>query len=177
MAFFDDNGDWEVDGPSEIVARYGERKGSELVALGNAAQLLRYNGPPWLVSRTSLLEFERARPDVGHGLLSWWAEWADYVEASAANYPDIDLELLLDSPSVSHPDQTQLPFIAPVSSPLDEPAFPPFKDRGDCALIRDALRARVPAILTLDLRSIWRHRGALLALGTTSGARSSTGPH
>ena len=34
----------------------------------------------------------------------------------------------------------------------------PFGGAGDCALIRDALRAEVPVILTTDLHTFWRHR-------------------
>lgn len=164
-AFFHDNGAWDDAGPEELLAYYGRRKGSELIALGNVVQRLRYNGAPWLVSRTSLLEFQAARPDIARGLLSWWIEWADYMEASSTNYPEIDLDLLFDYSAVVHPDQMQLPFVVAVASPLVEPAFPPFKDTGDCALMRDALRARVPAILTLDLRSFWRHRRTLWGLG------------
>ena len=40
-----------------------------------------------------------------------------------------------------------------------------FGSVGDCALIRDALRAEVPVILTNDLRTFWRHRFSLCEQG------------
>ena len=39
------------------------------------------------------------------------------------------------------------------------------KDMGNRMLVRDALLAGVPAILTMDLESFWRHRAALYHLG------------
>jgi hypothetical protein len=50
--------------------------------------------------------------------------------------------------------------IVAVDGPL---AFLP--DLGDRRIVRDALLANIPAILTLDLRTFWRHRDALAPLG------------
>lgn len=164
MHYFDDGG-WRLGARADLFARYGERKGKELIALGNVAQFFRRGSPPWLVSQTSFLEFERANPGIAHELLNWWAEWADCMQASADNYEDLELRLLFENMPLVHSEQMRLPFVVPSTSPIDRPAIPPFKDRGDCSLIRDALRAGVSMILTLDLRSFWCQRRYLAAIG------------
>jgi hypothetical protein len=47
------------------------------------------------------------------------------------------------------------------------PAGPlgPFQDPGDRQLIREALHFDIPAILTTDLKTFWRHRGWLYERG------------
>jgi hypothetical protein len=48
---------------------------------------------------------------------------------------------------------------------LRAPTVGPFTDEGDRALIVEALRLGFPAILTTDLRSMWRHRRWLYPRG------------
>ena len=156
---------WRDGAPERLMQQYGDSYGRELVALGEIVQLTHYSGPPWIVSRTSLLEFLNARPDQRQPLLNWWSEWASYWEASAPGYPEFDAHALFDAGSQVSPDQLSLQLEVPRLSPIERPTFPPFKDRGDCALIRDALRSGVPSILTVDLRSFWRFRSHLEPLG------------
>ncbi|MBA2360445.1 MAG: hypothetical protein H0V79_05830 [Actinobacteria bacterium] len=56
------------------------------------------------------------------------------------------------APAPIHRDQLGIPGIVQQHAVLG-----PFGGAGDCALIRDALRAEVPVILTTDLRTFWRH--------------------
>jgi hypothetical protein len=153
-----------------ILRRHPEPLGAELMALGDVASVLQRNGPPWVISEISLIEFERAHGPKGESLRRWWLEWADYVEGCREEgwYPALDTASLLlqRSPTVAEGQQS-LPVEAarwPLAAEC-VPTFGPFSDAGDRALIRVALRAGVPTILTTDLNSFWRHRRALYPLG------------
>src|SRR4051794_19684405 len=92
----DDNsylGDEEAD---LIHRRFGSRFGDEIVALGDLVSVLHHNGPAWLISETSLVEFERAPARKKDALRRWWSEWADYMHGciDADWYPEIDVESL-----------------------------------------------------------------------------------
>ena len=135
------------------------------------------NGAPWIVSETSLLEFERITGPKGEALRAWWWEWAAYRDScfEAGSYPEVDFDSLMirsAGPQVSE-NQLSLP-IEPPSWPLAESCVPPFEafqDAGDRALIGDALRAGILGILTTDVRTFWRPRRALRALGLQVFAR------
>jgi hypothetical protein len=152
----------------DILRRFPSRLGSELVALGDLAAV--FHRPPWVVSEASLVEFERLDNRKGAQLRRWWREWADYFgnDLDAGWHPDIDSEpLLIRQPSMVIDGQQALP-IEPARSPLSAdcvPTFGPFLDAGDRVLIRSALRAGIPTILTTDLNSLWRHRRCLYPLG------------
>lgn len=150
-----------------LRARHGDVLGEELIALGDLLTVLSRNGPEWLVSETSLIEFARATGRKGRRLLAWWSQWKEYMDGcdDAGWYPDIAIEELTvpRGPAVSEA-QLVLP-VEPTEWPEAVPAFGPFRDAGDRALIRDAVRAGVPTILTTDIRSFWRHRAHLRPLG------------
>jgi hypothetical protein len=106
----------------------------------------------------------------GHRLRQWWQEWADYFGGGIKEswYPHIDTERLVVrwSPEVAE-EQLSLP-VAPPLWPLAAECIPrldPFTDAGDRALIRIAMRAGIPTILTTDINSFWSHRRAAYALG------------
>jgi hypothetical protein len=128
------------------------------------------NGSPWVVSESSLIEFEKVNGSKGRKLRRWWFEWADYFQGclDADWYPEVDPEGLIvpRGPEVA---KGQLALaIAPALWPLSPecvPVFGPFRDTGDRALIRDARRAGIPMILTTDLTSLWTYRRALYPLG------------
>jgi hypothetical protein len=153
-----------------LLLRHPEPLGPELVALGELVTVLRRNGPSWVVSEASLIEFERLNNAKGAQFRQWWYEWADYFNGCLDGgwYPDIDPKPLIVRPLVTVADG-QLSFsIEPARwslSPECVPTFGPFRDAGDRALIRQALRAGLPTILTTDLRSFWRYRRALYPLG------------
>jgi hypothetical protein len=154
----------------ELRRRHGDALGDELIALADLMTVLSRNGPEWLVSETSLIEFARASGAEGRSLLQWWGEWADYMASceEADWYPEIAISALAlpRGPEVSE-DQLALP-IQPAGAPLSPESVPPlgpFRDPGDRALIRDAIRAGVPTILTTDIRSFWRHGSFLRPLG------------
>jgi hypothetical protein len=155
---------------AELVRRYPPPLGPELVALGDLVTLMERNGPPWVVSEASLIEFERAEGAKGTALRQWWFEWADYFDGclDAGWYLELDAEHLLirRSPEVAE-GQLSLA-LDPAPWPLAPECIPvigPFPDAPDRALIRCALRAGVPTILTTDLNTFWRHRRAVYALG------------
>jgi hypothetical protein len=154
-----------------LLAQYPEPLGPELVALGDLmAQLGHTDPPPWVVAEASLIEFERLNSAKGAQLRAWWREWADYFSGCHRDgwYPHVDAErLLIRTPPTVADDQLSLE-IGPAPWPISAECFPkfgPFPDAGDRALIRAALRAGVPTILTTDLNSFWRHRRALYPLG------------
>jgi hypothetical protein len=158
------------DDEDELLRRFGLTLGAELAALGDLISVLRYNGPQWLTSETSLLEFARVTDEKGRELLDWWRQWAHYMQGciDADWYPAIAIEQLTiqRGPEVSE-DQLALPIAPPRSLLTDDavPAIGPFRDAGDRALIHDAVRAGIPTILTTDIRSFWRHRAYLRPIG------------
>ncbi len=82
-------------------------------------------------------------------------------------FPDIEHEALMWSRTPVHPDQIALfevPPMMPQASAPSEP-FSAFPDAGDRALVRDAARAGIRAILTTDIRSFWGKRRALYGYG------------
>jgi hypothetical protein len=155
---------------NELLRRYRGSLGPELVALGDLFALLERNGPPWVVAETSLIEFEQLDSVKGGQLRRWWHDWADYCESCLDGgwYPGLDVAaLLLRSGPPVIPGQLALP-VEPALWPLADECIPPlgpFMDAGDRALIRIAMRAGIPTILTTDLNSFWRHRRAAYALG------------
>jgi hypothetical protein len=60
------------EGEEDILRRYPSPLGSELVALGDLAAIFERNGPPWVVSEASLVEFERLDGEKGAQLRQWW---------------------------------------------------------------------------------------------------------
>jgi hypothetical protein len=154
----------------EIRSRHPDPLREELVALADVAALTSRNGPPWLVSETALLEFEKSVGPRAWPLIQWWWEWADYMFGcfDAEWYPGVDSRRLLQAsgPDV-HDRQLVLQLTdAPFSlNDASVPAFGHFRDAGDRALIRDAVRCGIPRILTTDIRSFWRHRSHVRCLG------------
>jgi hypothetical protein len=163
--------DWMTEeAADEILTRYPGALGTELIALGNVSIVLESNGPPWVVSEISLVEFDRAQGPKGESLRHWWLEWADYADACRDGgwYPALEsASLLLQRAPVVAEGQQSLPVEAarwPLG-PECVPTLGPFLNAGDRALIRVAMRAGIPTILTTDLKSFWRHRRALYPLG------------
>lgn len=122
---------------------------------------------PFIVSRASWQELCRARGTRGEELRGEWRLWR-------ARAQDFDAEAF---EIVPHPRFTAMPEVlgwpGPGQSCLPRlrdgwdtaEVFGPFRDAGDRLLIQDAMRLEVPAILTTDLRTFWRHRGWLYAHG------------
>jgi hypothetical protein len=164
-------GEWITEeAVDEILTRYPGALGTELIALGNVATVLERNGPPWVVSEISLVEFDCTPGPKGDSLRRWWLEWADYADACRVGgwYAALDMaSLLLQRAPVVAEGQQSLPVEAahwPLT-PECVPTLGPFLNAGDRALIRVAQRAGIPTILTTDLKSFWRHRRALYPLG------------
>jgi hypothetical protein len=118
-----------------------------------------------------MLELNKVGGAAGWELRQWWFEWADYFQdcLDADWYPDLDARGLVISrgPEVADEQLALLP-IAPRAVALSAdclPLFGPFRDVGDRAVIRDAMRAGIPNILTTDLRSFWSKRRSLYPFG------------
>ena len=150
-----------------LLARFGTRLGAELIALANLATLFQRNGPPWAVSETSLVELGRLGGERGLVLRRQWWGWHDYWGGWSEAYPEIEHDGLMWPRTIVSPDQLALFEVEP-TMPLEtatgEP-FDAFRDAGDRALVRDATRAGIPAILTTDIRSFWTKRRALYGYG------------
>jgi hypothetical protein len=159
---------WPPNAERWIRRRYGTVLGEDLVALGEIVTFLYpRQGPPWAVSETSWEELSKIGGAKGSRLRAWWSDWASYWDASADQFPEVDSATLWGSEAMARPGQLQL-FEAPAARWRDraiEGGFGPFADAGDRALIADAVRAKVPAILTTDVRSFWTHRAWLYQAG------------
>jgi hypothetical protein len=109
---------------------------------------------PFCVSLTSWYELSAAPAARRQALLEEWKDWAERAQSVVA-LPAAAVEALVGgaASATAHPDQLAIPSINEQRA-----AIGPFGGAGDCALIRDALRAEVPVILTTDLRTFWRHR-------------------
>jgi hypothetical protein len=165
-----EDGRLSAEGERLLVARFGESYVDELVALDLLVGAYERNGPPWVVSESSLIEFDKVDGAKGRELRQWWFEWAGYFQGclDADWYPEVypDGLIVARGPEVAE-GQLALPVAAPlspVSAPC-VPAFAPFRDAGDRALIRDAWRSGIPTILTTDLKSFWANRRALYPFG------------
>jgi hypothetical protein len=120
----------------------------------------------WLVSHTSEAEFQRSPADRRRRLEKAWQHVADDNECWEADaYPALNRRAL----SRSHDDElpNQLRLALPRESLMDVPTgwLQAIPDAGDRQLLREARSAGVPAVLTTDLRSLWRNRGSLYAFG------------
>lgn len=167
MDLMEEDWTWRPGISRVLDARFGTRFATELIALGELVQLLRLNGPDWVISITSWAEFDAWRGRRSSQYRSWWIEWASYADATPFPTP-ISRDALLGPPPVDPaPGQLALALGQPDGSvaPGAVPAALPFKDAGDRQLIDDALRSGTPAILTVDLRSFWAKRHLLYPIG------------
>lgn len=160
--------DWEIgaDVATALEESFGARFALEVIALNDLVVF--YQGqPPWMVSATSLHELERTNvaPGMRSELLRWWSEWAAYGLETTWEASAPDPRELLPRQSAAHPGQLRLALGKTAERVSFPPPFRPFRDRGDCSLVREALRAGVAGILTTDIRSFWRHRRSLYPLG------------
>lgn len=159
---------WVSEGVPEINDRFPPVLATELLSLGDILQHYRNgDGPPWAVSRISRIEFAQAPVHRQDELFRTWVDWADYWEGLASHVRELNglAEIAGDRKPPIDPGQLQLPLGHVAERPLTAPLFGPFADEGDRALIMEARRLGFPAILTTDLRSLWRHRRWLYPFG------------
>lgn len=151
---------WPEGAQEWLRRRYGEKLGGELIALGELVRfLLPRQGPPWIVSETSRVELKRLGGAKGSRLRAWWTDWAHYWDACVHDYPE--LATTRDQPEVAlTPGQLALFELPPCPEGdlRSDGPLGPLRDAGDRALVREAVRYQIPAILTTDLRSLWVHR-------------------
>jgi hypothetical protein len=159
---------WTEEAVQQVRQRYPQALAVEILALGDLVFLNgdRGDGPLWAASSTARAELARVGGLKGARLQRWWQDLADYWEGVAEGWPDCPQVRFDDERCVS-PHQLALKFVPPVHqfpAPY-APAFGPFADAGDRALIREAIRGGFPAILTTDIRSFWRFRSWLYPHG------------
>jgi hypothetical protein len=148
-----------------LVSRFGASFGRELAALADLLTMFSDNGPPWAVSETSLAELGRVGGDKGLRLRRSWSDWSHYWSGWADDVPDLINHSGLMWPRIAVSEDQLTLFELPATMPSRVEPRGVLADAGDCALVRDAMRAGVPAILTTDLRSFWRNRRALYGYG------------
>jgi hypothetical protein len=126
-------------------------------------------GSPFVVSWTSYVEIGRAPESKRPRLLNEWALWRSRAWTSADPL-DPFCELRVPHPVFGPvperpiPGQLRLLEVGTLLS-LEQQRFGPFRNPGDVALIKEALRHQVPAILTTDIKSFWRFRAWLFEKG------------
>jgi hypothetical protein len=165
------SGCWARSEMAGIRARYGTRLGEEFLALYDLVKCgyFDFDGHPWVVSQRSLKEIERTQGDKGNALRAWWQSWADHWNAYLDAYPGeeawpgVDIRRLLRPEATVHAHQLSLPL--GISESWTVAGLERLPDVGDRALVCDARRSGVRAILTTDIRSFWNHRHAVFALG------------
>ncbi len=159
--------EWTAARVAELEALYGRRHAEELLDLGTLYTRFEADGGyPWLVSQAACLEIKRLHDRKGRRLRDMFDFLAGHQEDQHA-YLGIALGTLRPSrawtPSrlaLRGPGVESVEEIVTDGGPL---GFLP--DEGDRRLMRDALLANIPAVLTLDRRTLWSHREALGSLG------------
>jgi hypothetical protein len=159
---------WTGEQVQELERQFGPQLAEELLALGCLVSHLQWEGFPWLVSASARGEIERFRGRKQAGILRGWTrlseaqgDWAnDSFRGVAASVLEASAEVRVNPLTLRGLGVRSVDEIVANDGPLSI-----FRDRGDRALIRDALLSGVPAILTTDLRSFWNHREALYDYG------------
>lgn len=165
----DGTSQWTEDSLAELEARFGKPLADELIALGYLVDHFQYNGGfPWLVSASAKVELERHLGGKGAALVAGWKRLSDHqhdwaIESFRGVAPGV---LTPTADTRIHPLILRGLGVTSAEEIVDDRGpLCALQDPGDRELIRDALLSGVPAILTTDLRSFWRHRSALHEYG------------
>jgi hypothetical protein len=167
--------EWNEEATSQLETRYGPDTAADLMDLGALWIDSQDNGNalPWLVSPSAAAELARSGRQSAReaedlrryfeGHQEDWSSWS---------YPGVALGLLFESatggPARPSPLILRALGVADCDGIVASPGPLDFmRDRGDRLVVRDALLANVPGILTLDRRSFWAHRCRLEDLGVT----------
>lgn len=164
----EEDADWTEERVAEVESTFGRAFADELLALGHLVSHLQWDGFPWLVSASARDEFERHSGTKRPGLLGGWTRLAEAQEDwGIDSFRGAAPSVLVPTPDVSvHPLILRGLGVASVEEIVaDDGPLATFPDRGDRALIRDALLSGVPAILTTDLRTFWSRRALLYDVG------------
>lgn len=159
---------WSEEDAHQLKDRYGSHA-NELISLWKLVDQFecRSTSPPWLVSAGSLAELSDHPGTKRTGLMDGWKYWQESSDdwspdsfgpiapglLSAAQYPPN--RLILRGLGVSEYGEV----IA------DDGPLAAFPDVGDRKLIREALFASAPAILTTDIKTLWSRRAAVQDMG------------
>lgn len=150
--------------------RYGVTLGRELraaVGLANAIVLGSAGHYPFLVGRSSWHELSAATGRRGERARDEWRS----IRAKAETYDDTSPWRVPYALFKAMPEELRWPTPGQLCFPrlgdgLGDPGTSgPIADAGDRMLIAEARRHGIPAILTTDLRTFWRHRDWLYRSG------------
>ena len=163
-----EGGQWSDERVAHLERRFGAQHADELLCLGRLVEELQWSGFPWLVSTSARAEVEASERAKKPRIVDGWSRLFDAVEdwhtGSFRGVAYMALHrtegvrinpLILRGLGVASFDG-----IVADGGPLSS-----LRDVGDRALVRDAMLAGVPAILTTDVRSFWNQRSALFDLG------------
>lgn len=161
-------GIWTDERIAELRARYGRAMAEELFVLGEMWDELQNGaGYFWLVATSSRDEVERvagAKAEDIRDIFDYFAGHQECIQwAFGWSIAPGALEGNAGRPSPLILRGLDVQTVEEISADDGPLAFLP--DLGDRLLVRDALLANVPTILTLDRRSFWRHRARLCKLG------------
>lgn len=161
-------GHWSEERVAKLEQRFGTQLAEELLCLGSLVEKLQWCGFPWLVSASARAEIQATVGAKKPRSVAGWLRLFDAVEDwQAESFGGVAYMALHRTDSVRiNPLILRGLGVASVDAIVADGGPLEFlRDSGDRALVRDALIAGVPAILTTDLRSFWSHRAALFEVG------------
>jgi hypothetical protein len=152
--------DWTEDATAAVVSRVGPNLGTELLALMSVLERFSDSGSlVWAASWTAADEIARARGARGARVRRQRTDLYHWWEAMVAEWPGELGHTEVSVQALPGPEQMQLPLRPEPEIVRPRAArFGPFRDAGDRELILEAVDRGFPAILTTDLRTLWRHR-------------------
>lgn len=156
-----------------VYRRFGPRLGSELRAIASlrvgieGVESDESTPCPFVVTLASWQELLQAPGERGIALRREWRYWRRRTQSFGdlgACAPHPLFTRMPEELGWPSPGQASLPGLEDLGS-MPSDALGPFRDPGDRQLIREALHFDIPAILTTDLKTFWRHRNWLFAHG------------
>lgn len=160
---------WTDQDTERLRTRFGRALAEDLFALRNLVHAFEWRSEylPWIVSAQSKIEFGNHQGTRKNALISGWQYWRDgsddWAPDSFGPVAPGRLDSIRHRPSpliLRGLGVTTFEEVIEETGPL---AYLP--DVGDRQLVREAIFAGVPAILTTDLKTLWSHRESLGTLG------------
>lgn len=162
-------GQWTEGQVAQLERRFGPTFANELLSLGYLVDYFQYvGGFPWLVSHSSEAEIRANGRPGAKRVLRGWSRLADATDDWApSSFRGVAPGILrpVGEVRINPLILRGLGVLSIAEIVADGGPLHVLRDAGDRALVRDALLAGVPAILTSDLRSFWAQRQPLYDLG------------
>lgn len=160
---------WDDESVAQLEARFGKELAADLIDLGTLyKQFEHYGSYPWLVCNAAIDEASVLQNEKGDRLRQLLSFLSSHQEDwGNDSFPGIARGLLLTrrrtrvSPLILRALGVKAAEdLCGAGGPL---SF--LRDRGDRAVVSQAVLANIPAILTTDRRTFWAHRDAIRELG------------